>query len=579
MKDIKHLKEKIKDEFNLACYKSFNFKPSSSISLEFPPDINLGDFTISCFFLEEKLKKDPSIIASEITSNFKKDSIIKKVSSIGPYVNIKIRERVLFEFLCSGIINKNFLNSFKEEGGEKIMIEYLSPNTNKPLHLGHIRNGVIGMSIANLLEITGNKTIKTNLTNDRGASICKSMIAYQKWGGNKTPQSEKIKGDHFVGKMYALYSQKEKVNPTIKKDVNDCLIKWENNDAEIISLWKKMNKWVYSGFKKTYKKFGFLFDEIFFESNTYKLGKKIIKKGLEKKLFKKIHKEAIIFELPVDVFGEDKNGNPRIITLIRADGTSLYITQDIGSAIKKFENFNLNRSIHVVGNEQKNHFKVLFYILKKLGYSWAEKCEHLSYGMVYLPHGKMKSREGNVVDGDNLIEEIESLVKDKYNTGKEKTEKIALAAIKFFLLKPNIQKDIYFDPQKSISLEGATGPYCQYAYARGHALLEKSKNKKLDKIKPDFSLLGNEEELLIVKNIIELHETIKQSAELLKPSLLCTKIHETAQVFNKFYQNHKIINSGDNPGLISARLKLVEATIKSLKVALNLLGIEVIKKM
>lgn len=580
IKNIQHLKKKIKDEFILACYKSFNFKPNNSISVEFPPNISFGDFAISCFFLKKEIGLDPIKIASKIALNFKKDEIIKKASSIGPYVNIKIEEETLFKFLYSGTMNNNLIDSFKgKKKEEKIMIEYLSPNTNKPLHLGHIRNGVIGMAISNFLEITGNKVVKTSLINDRGVSICKSMVAYKKWGKGKTPLSEKIKGDRFAGKMYTLYSQKEKTNPAIRKDIEECLLKWENEDSETISLWKKMNKWVYSGFKKTYKKFGFSFDKIFFESNTYKLGKDIIKGGIKKNIFKKINNEAVIFNLPSNIFGKDKNGKPRVTTLIRADGTSVYITQDIGTAVEKFKDFNLDRSIYVVGNEQKSHFKVLFYILKKLEYSWSEKCHHLPYGMIYLPDGKMKSREGNIVDADNLIEKMEELVRNKYNTGKQKTEKIALAALKFFLLKPDIQKDIYFDPNKSISIEGATGPYCQYAYARGYSLLEKSKKKEFNKIKPDFSLLGNEEELFLAKNIIDLFSAIEQSAELLKPSLTCTKVYETAQAFNIFYQKHKIIRSGDNKKLISARLKLAEATIKSLEIGLNLLGIEVVKKM
>jgi arginyl-tRNA synthetase len=593
---IIELKEKINSRLEEAIKKATGEKPEN-FELSFPPDSKLGDFTFECFSLAKKLGKSPAEIATLIASNFEPDEIIEKASAAGPYLNLKITDSSLFSVLEEVLREKDAFGNSEEK--ERVMIEYLGPNTNKPLHLGHARNGSIGMALSNILEKTGRNVIKANIINNRGIHICKSMLAYQKWGENSTPESLQMKGDHFVGHWYVKYNQELQNNPEIENAVQEMLQQWEKGDKEILKLWEKMNKWVYAGWEETLKELGFEFDVIDYESENYKLGKDIIDSGLKKGVFEKNENGSVIFNLLEKDFGLDKDGNAKKVTLVRSDGTSVYITQDIGTAVSRAEKNNLDKLIYVVGSEQVYHFQCLFKILESLGYEWAKNLFHLSYGMITLPEGKMKSREGKVVDADDLIEKIKKLAEEelqkRYSEEKidkidfnERARKIALGAIKFYFLRVGANQNIEFNPEESVSFDGFTGPYCQYAYARIASILRKnlsfrasdSESRNPKQIpKTNFSLLGdNIEESELVRKIIEFPDLIKKSALEYNPSIITVNTFETAQLFNKFYQKYKVLNA-ETEELKNARLALIEAVQTVLKVGLNLLGIETLEKM
>jgi arginyl-tRNA synthetase len=396
-----------------------------------------------------------------------------------------------------------------------------------------------------------------------------------------------MKSDHFVGHWYVKYNQELQNNPEMENEVQEMLQKWESGDKEILKLWEKMNKWVYAGWETTLKELGFEFDAIDYESENYKLGKDIIENGIEKGIFKKDESGAVVFNLPEEKFGLDRDGQKKKATLIRPDGTSVYITQDIGTAVQRFEKYKLDKLIYVVASEQDYHFKCLFEIIKSLGYKWADNLRHLSYGIVMLPDGKMKSREGKVVDADDLIRELKDLSEEevkkriidkdvKEEEIKERSRKIALGAIKFYFLRVGAKENIEFNPEESISFDGFTGPYCQYACARIASILRKAGNIEKNS---DFEVLGNNpEERELVKKIIDFPNIIKKSASECNPSVIAISIFETAQLFNKFYQKHKVL-SAETEELKNARLSLIQAVQIILKVGLNLLGIETLKKM
>jgi arginyl-tRNA synthetase len=632
---IADIKTQILSEIEKSFKKAFSKKPEK-LELGFPPDVKFGDFAVEFFAQAKELKKSPGEVAKKVEENFENSDLIKEVKSSGPYLNIKVSNEKLFGVIIGEAEKKKEkFGNYNIGKGKKVMVEYLSPNTNKPLHLGHARNGAIGMALDNILESQGFEVIKANLVNDRGVHICKSMLAWLKWGNGETPESAGMKGDHFVGKYYVKYAKEAEKNPELEKEIQEMLKKWESGDREIIKTWKLMNSWVYEGFDATYKEYGFQFDEIFYESDTYKLGKDIIKKGLEKGVFRKDETGAIVFDLPEDEFGRDKNGELKKQTVLRADGTSVYITQDIGTAVQRFQKYKLEKLIYVVGNEQIFHFKVLFKILESLEYGWAknspphqnakniEKCKnidnefwcgglfHFTQGMVNLPEGKMKSREGKVVDADDLLLEVKKLVsvqikehdpeisKEELN---DRARKIALGAIKFYLLRVRPAQDIEFDPRESVAIDGFTGPYCQYAYARICGILRNlplhQKNSKGIKVNnkcskkfsffegknnfwcgsADFSLLGNKEELKLTQKLIQFPETLEKAGEELNPLRIITLVYETAQAFNLFYNNHQVLD-GDDEKTTSARFKLAEATGIAIKTGLNLLGIDVLEKM
>jgi arginyl-tRNA synthetase len=456
-----------------------------------------------------------------------------------------------------------------DKNNKKIMVEFPSPNTNKPLHLGHLRNMSIGESISRICEFNGFGVIRSNLNNDRGIHICKSMLAYQKFGKNKKP-SKKMKSDHFVGNFYVLFNEKLKQDKRLEEEAKELLQKYESGDKKTLELWKKMNEWAFDGFNLTYKKFGIRFDKEYYESNLYEKGKEIILDGLHKNIFKKNDEGAIIIDLKDKGLGEK--------VLLRADGTSIYITQDIYLAKLKFEEFGLEKSIYVVANEQDYHFNVLFEILEKLGIASKEKLKHLSYGMVFLPTGKMKSREGIVVDADDLIEGIRKLMEKELRLReklskrelKKRSLKIALSAIKYFLLKIDAKKNMMFNPEESINLEGNTGPYLLYSYARASSILKKANAEKKFEIGE-----MEKQETELIKKISNFKEIITKAYSSLNPSLIANYSYDLAQTFNEFYHDCPVLGSEKE----AFRLKLVEAFRQILKNSLYLLGIDVLERM
>ena len=590
-------------------------KQASSLSVIYPPDVKFGNFSIEFFSVvkeevenllgvtsrkemskEEKdayketmkqgIREAIEKIAKFI-STIPSDEIIEKVSIVGPYVNFKVRDSIYFGSIFSEVIEKGDLFGNSSIGlGQKVMVEYLSPNTNKPLHLGHLRNGSLGMSISNILAFSGYDVVKSNLVNDRGVHICKSMLAWQRWGQGETPQTAGLKGDHFVGKWYVRYSQEEDKDPSLAEEVQTMLKKWEEGDSETMALWQKMNDWVYDGFAKTYQDFGLEFDTFYYESKTYMLGKDIIEEGLKKGVFKRDEKNIATFFLPEE-FGKNKDGSDKRVTVLRSDGTSVYITQDIGTALKKVDDHNLNRSIYVVGSEQIHHFRCLFAILKALGYEWAENCYHLSYGMVYLPEGKMKSREGKVVDADNLIRDVVEIVsgeikKRNPNISMDELEKrasiIAVGAIKFHLLRVTPGQDIHFDPKESVALDGFTASYCQYAYVRSAAILRAVKSSANEIGAIDYSVLGEREEIILAQKIAQFPEAVEFAVKELNPSRIASYVFDVAQSFSQFYSKHSVLKVEDET-LKKARIALVTATLITISNALHLLGIETLEEM
>ena len=562
------------------------------IELSAPPKPEMGDFAFGCFPLAKVLGKSPIEIAEELAKVVKKEenNLLEEVQTAGPYVNFKISKQQLFGGVYKETVgNKTGLGGLKmgTESGKRVMIEYLSPNTNKPLHLGHLRNGALGMAVSNILESTGKKVIKAELINDRGIHICKSMLAWKLFADGETPESAGMKSDHFVGKYYVKFSQEVEKNPKLDEQAQEMLQKWEEGDKEVLELWNMMNKWVLDGFEKSFKTLGFNFDVIYKESETYKLGKDIIENGLEKGVFQTEENKSITFTLP-DSFGFDEDDNNKKITVLRADGTSVYATQDLGTSVLKAEEYNLDQSVYVVGSEQEYYFKSLFEILNALEYSWAKNSFHLSYGMVYLPDGKMKSREGKVVDADDLVEKIKELAKNSIKERRgdnaldeqeleKRAMKISLGAIKFYLLKVNPTQIIHFDLEESLSFEGFTGPYCQYAYARASKLLRDAEIKKDEKIEVDFSVLGSIEELQLIHKVLESREKIKSAAEKFNPSSVAVHIFELAKTFNQFYHSENILKADKEIKL--AKLALIQIFLQTIQAELNLLGIETLDEM
>ena len=595
--------EKIKSIIKKALQKSFPKKKwdSFKIELEIPPSEQLGDIAFPCFSLAEKLNLSPNKIAQDLERNIQKGGIVKEVKTVGPYLNLFFNKKLFAAYILRIILQKKHRFGLSNIGqGKTIMVEYSSPNANKPQHLGHIRNNLIGMTISNLLEAIGYKVIRANLVNDRGIHICKSMLAYLKWGNGKTPESEGIKGDHFIGNFYVLFEKKHKeqveqmkaegkverdlpeseVPTPLLQEARELLRKWEKGDPEVVALWKKMTDWVMKGFMETYNRMGVKFDKWYFESKTYKLGKEIVLEALKKGLCYQKPDGAIAIDLTK--YGLDEK------ILLRADGTSVYITQDIGTAVSRFKEFNLNKLIYVVASEQEYHFKALFTILKLFGYKWAKNCYHLNYGMVHLPHGRMKSREGTVVDADDLMDELKQMALQRILSKNTKLSKndldkladiIGLGALKFFILKISPQKDIKFDPASSLQIEGATGPYIQYTYARVNSVLKKAPKIYQDNSsKPDLGLLSCPEEFQIIKIMAQWPEVVMTSAQSYNPSYVCLFLLSLARAFNEFYQKYRVIDA-KNKDLTLARLYLVKSVKIVLENGLKILGIEAPKKM
>jgi arginyl-tRNA synthetase len=552
------------------------------ISLLTTPPMGMGDYAFPCFIAAKEQKKNPMEIsralANKISAKF-----IEKIEAKGPYLNVFLSKESLSTSALEGIFTGSALETKLGKG--KVMVEYSSPNTNKPLHVGHLRNNTLGLALSNLLEETGHKVIKANLVNDRGIHICKSMLAYKLFAKGKDPIKEGIKSDHFVGDMYVLFNTKLKEDPSLEEKAQELLIQWEKGDKETVALWKKMNKWALNGMKETYKTFGTIFDEWFYESEMFEkqLGKKIIEEGLKKKIFKQEDNGAIIAVLEPELPNK---------VLLRGDQTSLYATNDLGITQEKFEKYTIDKSIWVVANEQDLYFKQLFSIFKKLDRKWADSCYHLSYGYVSLPSGRMKSREGTVADADDLIEEMKKLalveIKKRYpklsdKKAGERALAISLAAIKFFLLKNDAKKDMVFDPEISLSFEGETGPYLQYTYARANSILKRAveENGKLNLKKlenAEFGLLTHEKEKELIIALWNYSNSIKKSWEVLSLHPLCHELLSIAEKFNSFYHEVPVLKAEKQETKL-ARLALVQATIIVLEKGLGILDIEAIKEM
>ena len=592
--DYKKELYKIVKDFLLKKYKI------SEPSIEFIPTKNdfKGDITIVLFNIIKLIsKKDRSNLGQNIGSEIvKKSDIIDEFNLVQGFLNLSISDTFYIDFLQSAINNDSFFNIQPTKGSNTFIVEYSSPNTNKPLHLGHIRNNLLGYSISRILEANGKKVIKTQIINDRGIHICKSIVAWKLYGKDSTPESSGLKGDKLVGNYYVLFEKKhkEEVDELIKKGVDkeeainqsnlmklakETLKKWENGDEEVRKIWKMMNSWVYEGFKQTYNKLGVSFDKNYYESDTYLLGKEIVKYGLEKKVFYKKEDSSVWVDLTDDGLDEK--------LLLRSDGTSVYMTQDLGTAKQRIEDFpEIGGMVYTVGNEQDYHFQVLFNILKKIGYDWANNLFHLSYGMVDLPTGKMKSREGKVIDADDLILQlIDSVKETSQNLGKFQNQnnritkdnyrKIALGALKYFILKVDPKKRILFNPKESIDLSGNTGPFIQYTYARIQSILNKVEQVETNNFS-EYKL--NEKEKETIKCIKKYKDIIKVAEDELSPAIICNYLYDLVKTFNSLYQNHNILNA-ETPQSTSIRLQISLLTSKVIANITDLLGIELPDKM
>jgi arginyl-tRNA synthetase len=586
---IENLKAHVLNRIAEAGRKAFGQAPEG-LEIGFPPDLQLGHFAVGCFPLSKQLRKSPAEIAKVLAAAASADEVIESVTAAGPYLNFKLANRVFFGSAIETIFaGGEHYGSTPAGRNQRVMVEYLSPNTNKPLHLGHLRNAALGIAVSRMLAATGHRVVKSILINDRGVHICKSMLAWERFGEGASPESVGMKGDHFVGKWYVRYAVESEKDATLEPHIQEMLKKWEAGDPQTIALWKKMNQWVYDGFAETYRRFGMDFDVFYYESDTYKLGKDVIAEGLRKGVFARDERGNIVYPLPQARFGTEKGGAPKKVTVLRPDGTSLYITQDIGTAIRKVTEHRLDSSVYVVGSEQEHHFKCLFSMLGALGYAWAPNCYHLSYGMVYLPEGKMKSREGKVVDADDLIAGMVELAEEEIRKRdpegrlseaeiRQRAAVIGTGAIKYYLLRVRPTQSINFDPAESISFDGFTGPYCQYAYARIFGILEKAGRRGVEEQGFDFALLGNIEELLLLKMLIQFPDEVASGVAEYNPSRVAVHVFNTAKAFNQFYNKHPVLQAG-SPELAAARLALIKATAVVLKRGLNLLGIDVLENM
>lgn len=546
----------------------------------------MGDYAVNCSGAAEALGQDVQALAATLAEELSQTPEVEEVSTAGAFVNFRLKPETLFGGAFETTASKNAAGAVSPE---RIMVEYSSPNTNKPLHLGHLRNNTLGSSLANILAAAGHNVTRACLVNDRGVHICKSMLAWQRWGNGLTPKQAGMKGDHFVGEWYVKFTNEARTNAKLEEDIAEMLRKWEAGDPATLELWRTMNAWVYEGFATTYTRYGYRFDKVYYESDLYKLGKDLVQMGLDGKVFQTNSDGNIVFRLTPKVFGLSKEGKAKFATVIRGDGTSVYLTQDIGTAARKVEEYMLDRSIYVVGNEQDHHFAVLFAILKSLGYDWAKKCYHLSYAMVELPSGRMKSREGTVVDADDLLDGMVELASDAVREKHSKeglsedevarrAECIAVAAIKFYLLRFGSRSKIKFDPEKSLAFEGDTGPYCQYAYARACNILAKAAAEKLKPSTDDYTSLTQLEERTLALDLLEIPTVIAGAAESYDPMAVATHALRIARDFSVFYQRCPVI-AAEAPTLISARLALVQAAAEGLKWTLSLLGIDVLESM
>ena len=574
-----------------------------SIVVQNAPNPEMGDLGAPMFAFAKALRMAPPQIAAGLVEKIT-DKSLGEFIAVGPYVNVKLDKSGAASPILKAIKSQG--DSYGSTGsdgkkplaGRRVMIEFSSPNTNKPLHLGHVRNDALGESVSRILKAAGADVYKVDLINNRGVHICKSMLAYKLFHEAKgdTPEGLGMKGDHFVGQCYVefdkyLKGEKDKpetAHPEANQMAEDMLIKWEAGDPEVHALWEKMNGWTFDGVKETYKRTGISFDKYYFESETYLKGKDEIMKGLEKGVFFKAEDGSVRIDV-TDVVGKGKDGNNQEKVLLRKDGTSVYITQDIGTAISRHDDWAFNQLVYVVASEQNYHFKVLFHILKKLGFDWADKLFHLSYGMVNLPSGRMKSREGTVVDADNLVDSLHAdalaAIKERgrdeeVGDADEVAEKVALGALHYYILQATPVKDMLFNPAESLSFNGNTGPYLQYMGARINSILAKAAEAGVteDSSEAAVALLSGEDEWALIKTLGDYPNVIAKAAENLDPSLVAAYVYEVAKLFSKFYQNCSIVNA-ENKQLAGARLYLASCTLQVIKNAMNLVLVPYLERM
>ena len=567
-----------------------------------------GNLTLVVFPFLKISRKKPDETAREIGEYIKQNcEAIADFNAVGGFLNLVIDKKAWLALLNEMNLNEKFGEKPVTEASPLVMIEYSSPNTNKPLHLGHVRNNLLGWSLAQIMEANGNRVVKTNIVNDRGIHICKSMLAWLKFGNGETPETSGKKGDHLIGDYYVAFDKhyraevaelkakyvadgmdeeqaekKAKEESPLIKEAHEMLVKWEQNDPEVRALWKKMNDWVYAGFDETYKALGVGFDKIYYESNTYLVGKKKVEEGLAKGLFFRKDDNSVWADLTNE--GLDQK------LLLRSDGTSVYMTQDIGTAEMRFNDFPIDKMIYVVGNEQNYHFQVLSILLDRLGFKWGKELVHFSYGMVELPNGKMKSREGTVVDADDLIAAMvadakqtsEELGKFKDMSEEERNEIariVGLGALKYFILKVDARKNMLFNPEESIDFNGNTGPFIQYTYARIRSILRKAQAEGINipATLADTMPL-NEKEIELIQKLNEFSAAVEQAGKDYSPSGIANYCYELTKAFNQFYHDYSILGADTEEEKV-VRLVLAQNVGKTLKNGMALLGIEVPERM
>jgi arginyl-tRNA synthetase len=550
-----------------------------------------GDFTIVTFPLVKQLKKNPESIGVELGEGLTTQTeLLESFNVVKGFLNVKVKNQFFVDQFNT--VSGQF--SDIEKKNATVMVEYSSPNTNKPLHLGHIRNNLLGFSVAQILKEAGYDVIKSQIINDRGIHICKSMLAWEKFGKGETPETNHIKGDKFVGNYYVEFDknykkevaelvaqgiseEQAKKDAPLMKEAQQMLLDWENGDEKVRNLWNEMNSWVYEGFNQTYKRLGVDFDQVQYESNTYILGKDLIQEGLDKGVLYQKEDGSVWCDLTDE--GLDQK------LLLRSDGTSVYMTQDLGTAVERFKENDIQKLIYTVGNEQDYHFQVLFKILGKLGYSWADQLYHLSYGMVELPNGKMKSREGTVVDADDLMQEMHDIAKSAAeelgkldNLSEEEKaknyESVGMGALKYFMLKVDPKKKMLFNPKESIDFNGNTGPFILYTYARIHSLLIKA--NYLNREIAEVELNQSQKELIM--QLANYKAVVERAAEVLSPALVANYVYDLVKTYNSFYQSNPILNQEDE-NVKQFRLNLSNLTARTIQKSLSLLGIETVNRM
>jgi len=582
----------------LALYKADI--PLASLPLQKTRKEFEGDYTLVVFSLTAHSKLSPDKTGEELgTYMLEHSSLIESFNVIKGFLNLKLKQDLWINFFSEAMQNAAFGIQAEDAAKGITLLEYSSPNTNKPLHLGHVRNNLLGSSLARILEANGQKVVQVNLVNDRGIHICKSMLAWQKWGNGERPETNGLKGDHLVGKYYVLFDQhyraeietliaegmdKEQAakNVPLILEAQDLLKKWEMHDEPTLTLWRMMNQWVYTGFEATYQRMGIAFDRTYHESETYLLGKELVEEGLQSKAFYRKDDTSVWADLSGDGLDEK--------LLLRADGTSVYITQDLGTANDRYKDYHPSKMIYVVGNEQNYHFDVLRFLLKKLDKDWWDKICHYSYGMVELPHGKMKSREGTVVDADELLEEMfhvartttEELGKVDGFKGEEATAlywKLALGALKYFILKVDPKKNMMFNPEESIDFAGNTGPFIQYTHARIKTLYGKAVERQLaqEVAYPEDYVLSKVERNLL-RFLVDFPLTVKLAGDALSPALIANYVYDLAREYNHFYQEIPVLRE-DNAAIRSFRLSLSLKVAGVIGTAMGLLGVEVPERM